>query len=640
MSEKTGTPPLKKFTGTLSKGSLVRRVLWVSMMVFALPLLFFFSMVFRFNYQQALDSAVLRLQDLQQDRVEMLSDETRGILLGLRVIEDLLGLGDHTTNPSSQELSQTLTQLADLSPLPVALTYISTQGETRGVCIASSHSSTVGRNFSSYPFFKTTLEDGEGAWLHLEEDSGKVFYDVAQRIEAPGGHPTSGMLMATFPADYLVKKLTIAEQDAYRVDFSLLRADHTILATSLPHLLLHKFHREEGDQEKLSTTNDTRTFRVVEKIENAFVVAVDDKEYLAIQSSIPATSLFLLLAADKQAVFAEVYSNFYRHLILALCLFVAGSFATWLITQRMAKPFNHLVVTMNKVQEGQLQTRYCSDRYGFELNTLGLTFNHTLDSLLLQTEKAEQERVQKETYLQELQIGHDIQLSILPQTMPKFAGVEVATRYLPAKQVGGDFYDLFIQKQEGKERLVCTVGDTSGKGISACLYSLGIRSILRSYGHEPFSPSKIAILANNLFCEDTGDGGMFVTTFLGILDEGGKTFSYFSAGHNPAYLRRKDGRLEELSTQGIAMGVISLSKQEEKTLSLVSGDLIVIYSDGVTESHNAQQELYGTLRLEKLLQSTHGTAEEIADAVIASVKAFENEAPQHDDITLMVLKVL
>lgn len=638
MSEKT--LPLDRLSGTLSKGSLVRRVLWVSMMVFALPLLFFFSMVFRFNYQQALDSAVLRLQDLQQDRVEMLTDETRGILLGLRIIEDLLGLDNPPMTPSSPELSKTLTKLADLSPLPVALTYISTEGPTLGVCIASSHSAAVGKNFSSFPFFQTTIEEGEGAWLHIEDESKKVFYDVAQRMETPQGQAASGILMATFPAEYLVKKLTIAQQGAYRVDFSLLRADHTILATSLPHLLLHRFHREEDHPGSLTTTNDTRTFRLVKTIENAFIVAVEDKEYLAIQSKIPSTSLFLLLAADKEDVFAEVYSNFYRHLTWALCLFVAGSFATWLITQRMAKPFNHLVVTMNKVQEGQLQTRYEADRYGFELNTLGLTFNHTLDSLLMQTEKAEQERVQKETYLQELQIGHDIQLSILPQTMPKFAGVEVATRYLPAKQVGGDFYDLFIQKDGDKNHLVCTVGDTSGKGISACLYSLGIRSILRSYGHEPFSPSKIAVLANNLFCEDTGDGGMFVTTFLGILGEGGKTFSYFSAGHNPAYLKRENGSLEELTTQGIAMGVIPLAQQEEKTLSLASGDVVVIYSDGVTESHNAQRELYGTRRLELLLQSTEGTAEELADAILASVKAFENDAPQHDDITLMVLKIL
>lgn len=290
---------------------------------------------------------------------------------------------------------------------------------------------------------------------------------------------------------------------------------------------------------------------------------------------------------------------------------------------------------MVNVGKGDLSQRFKQDSMGFEINTLGSIFNATVGSLKRYMQKAEQERVEKEIYEKELMMGEEVQSAILPKEVPDFPGLEIGARYISAKEVGGDFYDFLLG-----ERLMISIADTSGKGISACLYSLAMRSILRSYGEIYQELDKILTKANDLFCLDTGDTGVFVTAFVACFDPKTKRLQYSNCGHYPVFLKRKTGVLEKLSTPGMAFGVEPFEKVETEYTDLESGDLLFFFTDGVVEAHNIHMEMFGEERVIAFInQSGELSPKQMVDALVEEVNSFAGEAPQHDDLTVLVLRV-
>jgi phosphoserine phosphatase RsbU/P len=183
--------------------------------------------------------------------------------------------------------------------------------------------------------------------------------------------------------------------------------------------------------------------------------------------------------------------------------------------------------------------------------------------------------------------------------------------------------------------------DVGGKGISACLFSFGLRSMLRSYCVTHNKVSNIMLQANNLFHHDAEDSSMFVTAFMAIYDPRDKTLTYSSSGHAPALLHRTSGDVEMLTTPGIPLGIQPAEELPEKQVQLHPGDLVLFYTDGVTEAVNHDSHPYGEERLITYLRSV-GTlsAENVADGVLNEVHSWAGDAPQFDDITVMTLKIL
>ena len=302
--------------------------------------------------------------------------------------------------------------------------------------------------------------------------------------------------------------------------------------------------------------------------------------------------------------------------------------------RRMAKPFKALCHTMQRVSEGALHVRYPSDEMGYEINALGEQFNTTLDELLRRTKEAEQERLNRESLLQELKIGHQIQRSMLPVSLPELPGLDVAPGYLAAHEVSGDFYDLFPLDDH---RFLFVVADSAGKGISACLYSLGFRSALRAFAVAGNSLSNIIQQANDLLLLDTGDSGFFITAWIGLYDVTTKTLEYCSQGHPPALFKR-GGALRELSTQGIPFGVESLVGNSIASITLQHGDFLLLYTDGVLEAHDPDHEFFGKKRLEDLiLQSEYSFSAQFIQNLLSKIQLFSRGSPQYDDITFLVM---
>jgi serine phosphatase RsbU (regulator of sigma subunit) len=364
----------------------------------------------------------------------------------------------------------------------------------------------------------------------------------------------------------------------------------------------------------------------------------DPSELLTATDSIAETKLTVQLQVEKSRIQGlHLQSYYFRFATLVFFVGIIGGGAVYFFTRRIGKPLKNLCRTMERVSNGAAHARYTPDRMGFEINAIGLQFNETLDALLHHAQEAERERLIRERLAGELRIGHEIQASLLPLHVPGLPGVDIAAGYYASKEVNGDFYDLF-RLEDGQ--ILIAMCDTAGKGISACLFSLGLRSILRSFASVVSDLSELVRRANDLYLIDAHESSMFSTVWLGLYNPATQKLSYCSQGHPPAVLLRGSD-LTELWTPGIALGAQKVDRVETKEISLMPGDILVSYTDGVIEAHDLDNELFGKGRLYELIQrKRNATSQQIADRIIEDVHLFSQGAPQHDDITLLVCRFL
>jgi sigma-B regulation protein RsbU (phosphoserine phosphatase) len=244
----------------------------------------------------------------------------------------------------------------------------------------------------------------------------------------------------------------------------------------------------------------------------------------------------------------------------------------------------------------------------------------------------------------ELAIAAEIQQSFLPDTITQVEGFDISARSVMAKEVGGDFFDVIPLEVVplGTGKLGIMIADVSGKGIPAALFMALSRIVVRVnatwYRNRPAEAIRDA---NTIICHDSRSG-MFVTLFYGLLDARERTLTYVNAGHNPPiHFRRADGTLTELEATGIAMGVMDDAGYSQDSVTLAPGDILVLYTDGITEAENERLDMFDVGRLRDVILAAQDLpSQEIADAVLAAVRTFTGTHPQSDDITLMVIRSL
>ncbi len=236
---------------------------------------------------------------------------------------------------------------------------------------------------------------------------------------------------------------------------------------------------------------------------------------------------------------------------------------------------------------------------------------------------------------QEIGMAREIQARLLPKDSPEIAGFDIAGASYAAKQVGGDYFD-FIDLDGGK--WCVALGDVAGKGIPAALLMSHLQATIRNQAAAN-SAFAACIAKTNDFLYRHTEGNKFVTLFGGILDPKKKTFSYVNAGHNYPFHLNKNGKVTPLEAGGLVMGMMPGVPYDEAELKLKSGDVVVIYSDGVTEAENPLEEMFGEKRLQELLIKLHKkSARDMVQEIYKIVKEFEGGTPQDDDITVVVIK--
>jgi len=289
---------------------------------------------------------------------------------------------------------------------------------------------------------------------------------------------------------------------------------------------------------------------------------------------------------------------------------------------------------MEKVRRGNHEARYKRDGWGFEINRVGEAFNEMITALIEQTERAEAERLQREKLSKELIMGGDMQKEIVPRTIAGFDELSITTGMTAAKEVGGDFYDLFPLG----DKLLIVIADAAGKGVYAGFFALTLRGIIRGLASRGISLAELVEKANSLFMKDTGDTGVFITAWVGIYDPKAREIEYLSCGHPPAILRQADGSLVELQSEGMALGVGEITPVKPEKVTLSSGDLLVSYTDGISEAQNRWGQFFGHDRLLEIVKECR-TAEGATEAILKGVHAFEAGTARFDDQTVVSLSM-
>lgn len=241
----------------------------------------------------------------------------------------------------------------------------------------------------------------------------------------------------------------------------------------------------------------------------------------------------------------------------------------------------------------------------------------------------------------ELQVARQVQASLLPQQTPQLPGWELAARWLPAREVAGDYYD-FVPLQslaDAAQRLGLVIADVADKGMPAALLMVDVRATLRASMYTASEAAQGIAHTNALVCEDAQDG-MFVTLFYAQINAGNNDLTYVNGGHNPPFWVKADGsKPEVLSRTGVALGVDAALAYTQKTIALAKGDFLVFYTDGVTDALNAAGQEFGLERLEKAVRANRKkNAQEIVRALEEELTSYIGATDPFDDITLLVLK--
>jgi phosphoserine phosphatase RsbU/P len=318
------------------------------------------------------------------------------------------------------------------------------------------------------------------------------------------------------------------------------------------------------------------------------------------------------------------------------CLFLAiVVFLSWRLARIITRPVDALKAGAVALGAGDLGYRV-DLKTGDEFEDLAASFNTMAGDLRTNIENLRRTTAEKERYTKELEIAKEIQDTFLPETAPAIPGIGIAATTIPAMEIGGDFYD-FIPVGQGRWGVV--MADVSGKGISAALFMALSRTLLHVSGGTARDAAAAVRQANQWIYED-GRSSMFVTVFYGVLDPEALQFSYVNAGHNPPLLVREE-RVEELCrSRGIALGVVPDVSIPATMLDLRHSDILILYTDGVTEAFNDRNEGFGEERLRSFVLANRALpARALLEALVAEIHCFTGCAPQSDDITIVVVKV-
>jgi serine phosphatase RsbU (regulator of sigma subunit) len=251
------------------------------------------------------------------------------------------------------------------------------------------------------------------------------------------------------------------------------------------------------------------------------------------------------------------------------------------------------------------------------------------------------ELANKLTTRDELEIAREIQISLEPKQLPEFPWLSISFSSKPAKIVGGDFFNV-VKRNENQ--MLSIVGDVAGKGVPAALYAAHIQSMFESLTEQSASPANILNGLNHLICRRLREGD-FITAVIAFFESGENSLTIARAGHNwPLYYSSQTKTISPLKTRGVCLGIDPglgfSSGLEEKSISVKSGDVLLLYSDGITEAMNADHHLFDQFRLESALrESAHFPADKIVERINLRLDEFVQSEEPHDDVTMIAIKV-
>ncbi|OPY38371.1 MAG: hybrid sensory histidine kinase BarA [Methanoregula sp. PtaU1.Bin051] len=339
------------------------------------------------------------------------------------------------------------------------------------------------------------------------------------------------------------------------------------------------------------------------------------------------TSVVVELVYSMSRLDAALADLITSYLLIGICAIAIGIALAYAAFRKLTGGIRAIVADVEQIAGGDL-SHIIRGVNTSEFAHLEESINVMIRKILEYSEELERKKA-------ELKVASDIQNAFLPKEIPHPAGFDLAAESHPAREVGGDFYDVF---SEGDGRYALVIADVAGKGVPASLFMALSRTVVRIVSRWEKTARHAITSSNTTFIRDAGSTS-FVTLFYALLDEKRRTLTYVNAGHNPPLLRHADGTVEELSPTGPVIGIMDEPGYGERTITLEQGDVLVMYTDGVSEAMNGNKEMFTEERLLAVIHKNYTLpACGIVGAIRQAVGSFCGIEPQSDDITIMVLK--
>ncbi len=337
---------------------------------------------------------------------------------------------------------------------------------------------------------------------------------------------------------------------------------------------------------------------------------------------------------------SDIYGGYNRLQNMVMAIVLTGLLIMLLVFGRIVrkelKPLRILAIQTDAIAKGNFAMELPDNGHTDVIGRLTHSFADMQHSLSNYIEELKKTTALKATIESELKVASDIQMSMVPRIFPAFPNrkdIDIFASMTPAKEVGGDLYDFFVQD----ERLYFCIGDVSGKGVPASLFMAVTRNLFRIVAQQGHTPAEVAAQTNAFLTRDN-DAGMFVTMFIGMVDLHTGRLDYCNCGHNPPII---DGQFLNIGNDNQALGLWNDVPFEGESIADIRGKQILLYTDGLNEAENDEKELLGERRLLELMTvAVQLTSKEVVNMLRASVEAHRSGAYPNDDLTLMCLKIV
>ncbi len=555
-------------------------------------------------------------------------------------------------SPGQEEVDRTLKLLSAATPMfdnilhiepKISLAYIVLEN---GMVISSTdtfYEAVEKADMRTRDWYKAAVAAGEVSWSDLYKGTdSRSYITCATPVYDPNG-VLFGVLAFDLRVSEISQKVLDTENSSYIASFIMNREGHLLLGSKgleeiekEPYYqkLIESIDLKIAQSDYYADDSNIIGYATIDSTDWLLVTVLDYDLMMAPVHSV-AESVSDTGAKMEQVIADETQKVFLIFLIIIIVLL----FLVWASATRLSKsitrPVEALADGAKVIGDGNLDYEFANLGTD-EIGMLASTFNSMTVRLKQYTEQVARAAAEKQRLESELDVARSIQLGILPGKMD-CPGYDLSGMMLPAKEVGGDFYDFF---PVGEDKLCLVVADVSGKGMGAALFMTIAKIIIKTVAQaNKVSVDELLRIANNLLCQEN-PAELFVTAYVAILDITAGTVSYACAGHNPPVIIHRDGTVEFLPIKHkLPLAAMEETKYPIMHAQILEGESFILYTDGVTEATNAENELYGDARLLEAARKLHGhSAHEMICEVKANVDHFVSGAPQFDDITLVAIR--
>ncbi|MDY6791959.1 MAG: SpoIIE family protein phosphatase [Thermodesulfobacteriota bacterium] len=340
---------------------------------------------------------------------------------------------------------------------------------------------------------------------------------------------------------------------------------------------------------------------------------------------------------DAYQAAAEMQRNLFIWIVFGFSVAVVGAI---IVSVSLTRPLLKLTRAARQISQGNLSTRIEGKEQKNEIGELSAAFNKMVDDLRLYIDKLTETTKAKERVESELELGKTIQQGFLPKEFPRFKEIEVWGKCDPAREVGGDYFDFF---QIDDNNCGIVIGDVSGKGVPAALFMAVSRTLFRILSSRDLPPDMVLTEFNDRLVALDQGANMFITLFYGVFNMTTGRFIYSTAGHNMPFVKTSMAPGENFAMlpqmKTMVAGMMEGMSMDLAEINLNKGGAIVLYTDGITEAINKQNEEFGEKRFARLLDKYADLpAQDMCEKLIEDVNAFQIEREQFDDMTMFILK--